>query len=183
MRHPRGHIPFFILALAVTLVAASMYAYMFYATSASLRQANLARDIVVLEGANQSQAKSLSALAETTAYQRAEIPSFFISSDNVVAFIKALESIGPQSGSEVTLASVDADSLSKSSPGTMGLARAHVSAVGSWASVMRALSLAERMPYAVSIDRVSLSGSGTAKHVWSLSFDIQAALIVASSGT
>jgi alkylhydroperoxidase/carboxymuconolactone decarboxylase family protein YurZ len=179
MKHPHSHIPFLVLAIAVTATVAALYAYMFYAASASVRQANLARDIAHAEGIDQSQARSLSALASSTADSRAHLASFFVPADNVVVFITALESIGPQSGSTVSLATVDADSLAGAPAGTIGSVRAHVDAHGGWPSVMRALSLAERMPYAVSIDNVRMDASGfAAKSSWNLSFDIQAAVIV-----
>jgi hypothetical protein len=169
-----------MLAVAVTAVVAALYAYMFYATSASVRQSNAARDIVRAEGTDQSQAKSISELAASTAASRARLASLFVPADNIVVFITALESLGPQSGSTVSLATIDADSLAGAPAGTIGAIRAHINASGSWASVMRVLSLAERMPYAVSIDHVRLDASSldsTAHSAWSLSLDIQAAMI------
>jgi hypothetical protein len=159
---------------------AALYVYMLYATSASVRQANLARDVVRAEGANQSQAESLSELAASTATSRARLLSFFVPADDVVAFIKALESIGPQSGSSVSMDTIDADPLSDAPPGTTGSIRAHMSAHGSWSSVMRALSIAERMQYSVSIDHVRVDSSSldtAARRTWDLSFDIKAAMI------
>lgn len=190
MKHPHNHIPLLMLAVAVTATVAALYIYMFYATSASVRQANLTRGTVLAEGANQSQAKSLSELVIATAASRARLASFFVPADNVVVFITALESLGPQSGSTVSLATIDADSLTNASAGTVGTVRAHINSIGSWGSVMRALALAERMPYAVSIDHIRLDTSASASastsaatassHTWNLSFDIQAAMIVPS---
>jgi hypothetical protein len=183
MKHNHNHIPFFILSISVAVTIAALYVYMFYATSNSVYQANLARDIVRAEETDQSQAKSLSELATSTTASRSRLTSFFIPADNVVVFITTLESLGPQSGSKVSLTSVDADSLVGAPVGTVGVARAHIIAQGSWSSVMRALALAERLPYAVSIDHVSLAGSSDqASHSsWSLSFDIQGATIVLAS--
>ena len=38
MKHSHNHIPLLILAIAVTAMAGSLYAYMFYATTASWRE-------------------------------------------------------------------------------------------------------------------------------------------------
>jgi hypothetical protein len=183
MKNHHRHIPFLVLSIAVSATVVALYIYMFYATSASVRQANVARDIVKAEEAGQSQAKSLSELVVSTAVSRSRLTSFFVPADDVVVFITAIESIGPQSGSTVSLASVDDSSLLGTAAGTIRAVRAHVSAHGSWSSVMLALALAEHLPYAVSIDHVQLNASngGKAGQTWNLSFDIQAATIVQSS--
>ena len=159
MKHSQRHIPFLTLSFAVAATVVALYAYMSYATADSVRQADLARYAVGTEGTDQSETKSLLELASSTGSSRAELPSFFVPADDVVAFITALESLGPQSGSSVSIASIDADSLSGSPAGSIGAARAHIVAIGSWQSVMRALALAERMQYAVSVNGVRLDAS------------------------
>ncbi len=181
MKHPHSHIPFLILSIAISATVVALYAYIVHATAASVRQANLARDIVLAEKSDQSESATLSGIASSTAPLRARLASFFVPADDVVAFITVLESIGPQSGSAVSIASIDADSLAGRPAGTIGAVRAHIDVHGGWSSVMRALALAERMPYAVSIDHVQLdsSSAGPANgRSWSLSFDIQADMIV-----
>lgn len=181
MKRHYNHTSFLTLAIVISATVAVLYVYMLYATLASVRQANLARDIVRAEQLDQSQAKSLSDLASSTATSRARLTSFLVPADDIVVFITALESLGPQSGSTVSLASIDADSLTGAPAGTIGVARAHVSAHGPWSSVTRVLALAQRLPYAVSVDHVQLNASGmdsAAKRTWDLSFDIQAATIV-----
>jgi hypothetical protein len=172
MKHHHTHIPFLILAIAVIVVAGSLYIYMFYASAASVDRANIARAVVLREKADQSQEKSLVAAASTTESDRARLASFFVPADDAVSFITALESIGLQSGAQVSIASISSDSLS---------VQAHIDAHGSWSSVMRALSLAERMPYAVSISNVRMDESGAVagskSHAWSLSMDIKALIL------
>jgi len=173
MKHSHyHHIPLLILAVAVIAVAGSLYVYMFYATAASVDRANVARAVVLREKADQSQEKSLVVAASTTESDRSRLASFFVPADNVVSFITALESLGPESGSSVSIASISSDSLSVA---------AHIDAHGSWLSVMRALSLAERMPYAVSISNVRMdesgTGAGSKSHAWSLSMDIKALIL------
>jgi hypothetical protein len=156
---------------------------MFYATLASVSKADIASDVVQTEETNQSLARSMAVLASSTAASRASLESLFVPSDEVVMFIKTLESIGSRSGSVVSIASIDSDPLTDKPVGTIGAVRAHVDIHGPWTSVMRALSLTERLPFDVSIDHVQLDVSSTAlkaNRVWNLSFDIQAAMIVAS---
>jgi hypothetical protein len=181
MKHSHNHIPLLILAIAVTAMAGSLYAYMFYATTASVARANSASDVVALEKADQSQEKSLMSVASTTAIDRARLASFFVPADSVVSFITALEALGPESGSAVSIASIASDSLSGKTSGTVGSAQAQINARGSWSSVMRALSLAERMPYAVSISNVRMDESGamagSKSRSWNLSLDIKALIL------
>ena len=182
MKHSHyHHIPLLILAVAVIAVAGSLYVYMFYATAASVDRANVARAVVLREKADQSQEKSLVVAASTTESDRARLASFFVPAGDVVSFITALESLGPESGSAVSIASISSDSLTAAAAGTVGSAQAHIDAHGSWSSVMRVLSLAERMPYAVSISNVRMdesgAGAGSKSHAWSLSMDIKALIL------
>lgn len=180
MKRARNHAPLLVLAIASAAVVCALYAYMFHVVSASVSLADAARNAALSEKEDQSRDKSLVATASTTALDRARLASFLVPAEDEVLFITALESLGPQSGSSVSIASIAADSLSGAPSGTIGSAHAHIDASGSWPSVMRALSLAERMPYAVSISGVSLNASAAgagSHHTWALSFDIQAPVI------
>jgi hypothetical protein len=80
----------------------------------------------------------------------------------------------------VRLASIDADNLDSAAPGTLGTARAHVVASGSWSAVMRALKLAEDLPYLVTVSGLSVTltdGSAAAKRTWQATFDIKTPIL------
>jgi hypothetical protein len=178
MKRHHAHIPLLILAVSVAAFVAASYIYMFYRTRASIIEASLSRGAIKAEQAGQSQARSLISIASTTASDRARLESFFIPASGVVSFITALESIGPRSGSEVSLSSIDADTLAGAAHGTVGYVRARVQASGSWSSVMRTLALAENLSYASSVSGIRLDSSARgASRVWQLSFDIRAAMI------
>ncbi len=186
MKKYHSHIPLLIFAISVTLVVAALYGYMFQATSMSVSRAALARDIVASEEQDQSQSKLLSSLADSTAADRAHLNSFFVSSNNVVSFITNLESLGSQSGTTLTIASINTDTASGDAPGTTGHVSAHISAYGTWSSVMRLLDLAEQMQYASTISHVQLSGgevNAKSGRVWNIGFDVQALLIVTSTAS
>jgi len=89
--------------------------------------------------------------------------------------------LGPQSGSTLSITSIDADPLTNAKPGTIGNAHAHVSAHGSWGSVMRLLNLVEDMPYVLSVKHVKLDNGSSDKknlNVWNASFDLQTSVII-----
>ncbi len=181
--HTHSHIPLLIFAMTVTLVVIALYGYMFQTTSVSVTRAGLARDIVLSENNDQTQSKSLSVLLDSTTVDRARLNSFFVSSDNVVAFITSLEALGTQSGSTLTISSINTDVPSSAPAGTTGHVSTHLDAHGSWASVMNLLNLSEHMSYDASVSHVTLSSNSVdpkSPHTWSISFDIQALLMVPS---
>ncbi len=185
MKPPQSHKPFLILAFAVALLVAGLYSYMYWQVNVSVKKAVIARELARTEEDNKSRQKDLVKLYESTATQRAQLGGFFIPSDSTVQFIEAVESIGPQSGAELTLSAIEADSLSKAAPGTRGSVRAHIDANGSWASVFRVLMFAERLPYKLVVNNVRLDGAGLptgkAARSWHISFDINAVVVVTPS--
>ena len=179
-KHIHSHIPLLILAICVTFVMMALYVYMFNATSLSVSHASDARDVVATEQHDQSQSHTLFTLASTTATERDQIVSFFIPSDDIVSFITRIESLGRIASTTVTIATIDADQLSTSAPGTTGHAHAHINATGSWSQTMDFLSLLEQFPYASSLSHVKLNVNNISakKSIWTLSADIQADIIV-----
>ncbi len=188
MKNTHSHMPFLIFALVVTGLAAVVYIYMQSAIGASVKSVLVARNLVRTEQVNKNQEQAVMAAYTATAADRARLMTHFVPADSVVSFIEAIEHIGPQTGSTVTLSGISADTIDGSVPGTTGTVRGHVSAQGSWESVSRALALAEVLPYKVTIDNVELTAAGMTadkvpKRSWTMSFDIQALSIVEASST
>jgi len=189
MKHSRNHIMLLFLAVMVLIFVGAIYAYIYTAIGDSVARAVEARSLIIADSASQVEQNIFKQQYQTTANDWARLSGFFVPSDSVITFIKALESLGPTAGSTVNISAVDADNLDKASAGTQGTAHAHVEASGSWSAVMRTLSLAEDQPYGVQISNVRLASSGNASgnvgarekntaHIWNLSFDIKAAMIV-----
>lgn len=184
MKPNRSHVPLLIFSVVTTLVVVALYIYMFHATSVSVSRAGLARDIVTSEQNDQVAFKTLSDLVSSTAFDRARLASFFVSADNIVSFITAIESLGPQSGTKITIASIDDDLANHAPVGTIGNVHAHVDASGSWSSVIRLLSMVERMGYASSISHVRLTSNSDLKEPsWALSFEVQTLVLVKAVAT
>ena len=177
MKRFHHHTFLLILAISVTMLVVVVYGYMYYVVRFSIVRAANARDIVSLEKANKDRESDVRALYERTKNDRDLLSDFFIPSDRVVDFIEAIESLGPQTGSEVTL-SIDTIDPTDSEDKKHGLARASVEVVGSWTSVMRALSLAENFPYAVSVNgaRLYLQTGSNGIRNWKASFVVEVVL-------
>jgi len=180
MKNKFSHIPLLIFAIAILLVVISLYGYMYGATGASVGRALTGMDFLTNEQDNASKAKLLTNLASSTLANRNELNTFYISSDNIVSFITAIEALGPQSGSTLSITSIDADSLTNAATGTIGSAHAHVTAHGSWGSVIRLLNLVEDMPYIVFVNHVrldSVSVNQKSANSWNESFDLQISIM------
>lgn len=177
MKRFHHHTFLLILAISVTMLVVVVYGYMYYVVRFSIVRAANARDIVSLEKANKDRESDVRALYDRTKNARDSLSNFFIPADRVVDFIEAIEALGPETGSKVTL-SIDTVDASDSEEKKNGLARANVEAVGSWTSVMRALSLAENLPYIVSVSgaHLSLQIDANGVHNWKASFVIEVVL-------
>lgn len=178
MKRFHHHTFLLVLAITVTLLVVAVYGYMYYVVRVSIVRAATARDIVALEKANKERENDVRSLYERTKEARASLSDFFIPADRVVEFIESIEALGPQTGSEVSLRSIEDLAPGKIEGKAYGLAKAEVEAIGSWTSVMRALSLAENFPYMVSITNTRLDTSigTTGSRKWKAKFTIEVVL-------
>ena len=109
----------------------------------------------------------------------------FVPADDAVAFIQAMESVGPASSATVAISSINETAADQSKKGSIGSVTAHITVDGSWADVMNAIELFEVLPYKISIDRLTLNTSisagdraPTAGHSWQAAFDITASTLI-----
>ncbi len=181
----RSHTGALIVSTLILVVIILAYMYMHSVVRMSVEQALAARDQVASNEITRAQNKTLDTVYRDTANNRDRVSHAFISSNELVKLIVAVESIGPQSGTTLSLSSIDTvatDSADSSSPRTAVI---HAIAHGSWAATTKALQLAETLPYVSSLGQVSLDtvvvGTSTAKRVWNLTFDLRAP--VAASAT
>jgi hypothetical protein len=128
--------------------------------------------------------KNLSKLLDGVRGSQAQLTNFFVPSDRVVEFIEQIESLEKLSGATVSLQSITAENIADAATGTVGHVDASVSVVGNWASVMKALQLAERLPYSIAISGVNISSAGIVDaasapksargtQLWRMTFGIQ----------
>jgi hypothetical protein len=185
-----NHISLLILAITVTIFVASIYGYLYYKITISGQKISEAQYVIESAKLAKEREKSFLDRYTSTASKWASLQDFFVHSDKVVDFIEVIESLSSQSKSTVTISSIDADNLDNAAVGKEGLIRVKINAKGSWVSVMRALSLVEVLPYKMSINNVRLNvinnDSGNTKDAqktWELNFDLQVAMIVATSSS
>ena len=190
MKHTTSHILFLILAISVTILVGAIYWYMSYAINVSISRAAMARSAIDTDLSNKNRQQTFLNTYNDTAADRARLSGFFIPANRVVTFIEVVENLSQQSGAKVSLVSVNADNLDGLPSGTQGIVRASVSAIGSWSSVMRALKLAESLPYKISVSNVNLatSGGGSSStkaetRIWSVNFDLVVATMVMTASS
>jgi hypothetical protein len=186
------HFIFLMLALAVTGFVTCLYGYMYHMIDLSLGRTMKSRLAVSAITLDRNREQSFLQAYKETATKWSSLQNFFINPGHIVDFIEAVESLSQESGSKVTLSSIDADNMDGAPIGKEGSLRAHLTAQGSWSSVMRALSLVETMPYKAEVSNVHANVSNDSLGVdlvkdkpkeqnWNMSFDLRVAMIV--SGT
>jgi len=188
MKHIHSHIGLLILAVLTLGISVVVYISMQNAVASSIAHALTARNLVRTEQVNSSQEQSILQIYQETATDRARLLQNFVPSDTVVTFIEAIENLGAETGSQVTLTGITADPLEGALVGTTGNVSGHVTASGSWSAVMSVLTLAEVLPYKVTTDNIAMNvsvvpdGKGQ-KRIWNMSFDIHVLSIVEASSS
>lgn len=188
----RNHSTFLIMALTVTLFVASVYGYMYYMINVAREKTVKAQSLINSSKAVKERENSFLNTYEKTVSKWSKIQGFFVESNKVVNFIESIELLSQQSGGKVTISSIEADNLENASAGKEGTIRMKITAQGSWESVMRALKLAELLPYKISVNNVQASSFNSdqnnddkskvaPKSVWNLSFDLQVAMLAATT--
>ena len=136
---------------------------------------------------NQKQEQKLLEIDAVTLDRRSILPTYFITDDKILDFIKSIENIDRVSSStEIVLSSItsdDAASETKSDSSTSTSSemvptehvKVHVSIKGSWNNVNKVLVLLENLPYSISISSINLNSP--APKIWNLSLDISALTI------
>lgn len=172
------------LSLSLAIFTGAVYVYMYYMVDVFLDRivkAQTTSNSLIL---TKSQEQNFLESYKSTASRWKSLPNFFVDSTKVVNFIETVEALGTESGSKVSISSIDADNLEDAPVGKEGVISMHLTIEGSWSAVMRALSLAETLPYKISIDEIKAnSGSASASKasLWNISFDMKTAMIVGSS--
>lgn len=179
MKHHHSHIALLLIAISITIFVWILYGYMHYAVNVSLGRALVAREAVKDEQAYKSQKQSLTSLYENTVTDRAKLASFFVADDKKVDFIEEIESFGDRIQAKVTLSDIVADDLATKPVGTLGKVSIRVDVVGSWSAVMRALMMAETLPYKSVVSGVRLDFAGMSDEIknksreWRLTFILE----------
>lgn len=188
-----NHSTFLILAILVSMFTIAVYAYMYVTIDISLKKTVKAQTVANASALAKNREKSFLETYEKTSAKWSLIKNFFVSSNKIVDFIEVVEKLGDQSGSRVSIRSIEADNLDNAPIDKEGTVRLKVNARGSWQTVMKALSLAELLPYKVNVnniqvssykDTTNLSKNNVAQQAeWDMSFDIQATMIAVASST
>ncbi len=174
--------------LVLLLAAGGLYSYLYEQTGASVERSVKAAGVIASEAANQSQNTDLAAEYAATASDRSQISGFFVPADNAVVFIEGLEGIASSSGAVVSISAINADNLSNAAPGALGSVSADLSVRGSWPAVMRALVLAESLPYQGIVDDLALTqsedpGKAAGAPIWQASFQVTATMIASATSS
>lgn len=185
MKHHHSHTALFIIACSTALVVFGVYGYMRHRVAASLGRVIEGRHLVAEHNLSEQKQDALAVVYSGSVEDRRSIRNLFVPEDLTVSFIEAVEAIGPSSGSTVELSAIEADMPTEGSP--VGRIRVHIEAIGSWSAVMKALMLAENLPYGVSVNkfRIDASGGSSSKDriSWKASFTVEALMAPSTADT
>jgi hypothetical protein len=169
MKHTGFRYSMFLIALLILAVAVGMYAYLYTHTGAMVNKTLSDRAVLKTAQDTRLQGTEVLQLHATTADERAQIRTLFVPAEDAVAVIKAIETVGEQSGAEVTISSINA-----TPPGDtkIGKVSASVSIDGTWKQVMQAIALFETLPYNRRMNSLTMrSVDGKSSH-WRASFNL-----------
>ena len=176
----RSHIGGLICSILLLIVVIGGYLYAQHMVDVSVQDVLADRESSATLELARGQNKGLIAIYKDTAFDRDRLAHAITPTQAPIDLIVAVESIGHQSSSTLALTSIDSLQTEGASAQAPTMVTLRVSVEGSWSSVMKALKLAEALPYATRISRLNLDtsvlGNSTAKRNWKLTFDLSAAL-------
>lgn len=165
----RRHYTLLIVAFAAIALTAVCYAVLYRAIESQSIFAQETLKALAAEDQKKQQAGDSASIYVKTADERARLDAAVLSQEKAVGFITAVEKIGTDTGTQLELSAISDEPIA--GEGNLGYFKGHISAKGSWADVMRALSLIENMPYGISFDNVHVVA---AAKTWELALDIRA---------
>lgn len=154
-----GHYILVCAALLTSVVAGLGYYMLYQQAVLQAKSSSQAMQAVGLEAERKQQEAQLLKLYTDTELDRAKLASSFVQEDKIVDFIEEVESIGSFTGTTLELSALAKEE---------GKISAHIDIKGSWAGVMRALSMVENLPYGVSVKDIRLNSGEKA---WNLTLD------------
>lgn len=111
-----------------------------------------------------------------TEKERAELNSYFVSSDGVVDFIETIEALATDTAISVEITSVSIKKAPEHSD-IIELLRISIKTDGRWINMFHFLSLVETLPFDIFVERVNFSKEKDkiASRLWNGAFDISVA--------
>ena len=152
---------FILITVALLSFSVSIYGYYsFYKNIVNkAKESYQARAEVVFEDERRKKEKDLSLLYADTLSSRSRLSSFIVSVDKITEFIEAIEKIGPNSSTDVSLSSINVPDFSLDTKSSMAYTTLHLEVRGTWSNIIRALTIVENMPYVLSLKHMRLSTS------------------------
>jgi|GEM_PF-2927739 len=180
MKTNHRHYILLSFALLTLVLASAGYGMAYRAIKLqAVRAQEAAKEINTADERKQREFEA-TALHTKTAADRARLESFIVPSEGIVNLIETIEKIGKDVNAPIELSAIGSEPVA----GNSGLSyfKARLKASGSWASVLRALTILENMPHGVTLRNVEVAQSTEpaatpstvrAPKVWDLSLEIR----------
>lgn len=182
-----NHSKLLLMAITVTMFVIGIYAYMHHIINLSVQKVIESKGKADSVALTREREENFLQTYKSTSSKWSKLQDFFVDSNKIVDFIEIIEKLSTESGSKVTIASIEADNPDKIQSGKEGFARLKINAKGSWNAVMKALALSETLPFKLTINNVRANISGESidsqkgASNWTMDYDLQVSMIVATS--
>ena len=175
MKSLTNHYSAVIVFGALFVVSLGGYWYLFNQIRTQTVNTQLALGKITTEENKALSQKIFLDVLQKTADQRKNLITYFVPYDRTISFIDSLQAISTITKAKITLQSIGTDNLNDVEVGTTGVLTVHISAVGTWAQVIRTLHIIENMPYEILIDNVRAGSDDAGK--WTIDFDTKTLII------
>ena len=151
-----NHILIFYTLILVILIGAFVL-FSLYINEKKVSAAVILSDIEMLKNQN-SRLQDLNSVLKDIKEDQNKLNSYFVSSDEIIDFLEAVEKIGQDSGAEVEVHSID--EVETSNP-LIDILTLNLTAKGNWESVYHFLILIQNYPVRATFDRIHMSTART----------------------
>jgi hypothetical protein len=158
---------FFLLLIGICSLAVTGFGYWYVYKSVivnSQNRASLIREIEI-DKENKKNEEFLTELSKATESDRTKLSTYFISEDDILSFITAIESTEKISSTTVVISSISNDTANNH-------IKANIDIKGGWINVRKALSMIENLPYSINIDSMNLNFDSSNR--WNMTLGIRA---------
>ena len=176
----KNHLILIFVVLACIL-ALGVYGVFYHALSSEVAATSEKESRIALLKDKEEEIVTQKKLIDESKEMRSALEKYFVSEEDLVSFLEPFELLGPTTGTDMTLSSVDVVTPQGDTTTGMPALAISISAEGTFSSVYHLLALLEDLPYEVQIGQVSLSRIALSQTVGGMPlWNLQTSLIIRS---
>ncbi|HYC83448.1 MAG TPA: hypothetical protein VEB60_02820 [Candidatus Paceibacterota bacterium] len=159
MRSYRSGVGIFV---GVILLLLGVWFFLYHQAARSFESLKESADLIETQEGRQTEHSRLKKQLADTQAERLKLLGYFIDRESIVVLIEQLEQLGQRTGAKVEVVSASEDEP----------IRLSIRISGNFPNVLRTLELAEKIPYALSVERSTLMKAEDAGAEWEATLTI-----------